>query len=341
MSGSSDEPSNTEQSSIDPFREMNRYDDRHEDYPSDAVFEPPRRTMTNYWAKFHAVRDCGGEVYLAEKTSYRSTGEKWAYELRCRSCGYGVDEDEVLFIGGEWYSTVGCLEHGRSLGDLWLPASRILELGPDPDEDEVSRALNLTRIERQASILGLSFGNETYRECDDCGQETWLLFDRRCRMCYDGEWTGRMTDTLSSAVKEILVRNNSFAHRLEREVDPFSIHDRLFEDKILWRANNLERVPRMVEVKQCLQDDSDDHWEYVLTDLTHTNEWRYHEDDVRDLFYDTGLYSRDVTKPIEDDEIREAYQHVCDHAFREVHDSKTHEVSGEQCYNCRLFREVA
>jgi len=331
----------TAQTSIDPFREMNRYDERDEDWPSSEVFEEPRRTLQNYWRKFHAVRDCGaGKVAYVEKTNSRPVDEKYEYSLRCWKCGHKVPEDEILFIGGEWFNNVGWLEYGDTTADLWLPEDRVLELGPDPDEDELVKALNLTRIERKASVFGLSFGNESYYECEDCGKESFLMFDNRCRMCYDGEWTERMQQTVDSAETSIRERNNSFVHRLEQEINPLSIKGRAFEDKILWRRHEAESVPQLVEVKQCLKDDSDGHWEYVLTDMTHTREWRYHEDDLADCFWDTGLYNRDEPKPVMDDRIREVFQRVCNHSFHTVHDSETTEPAGEQCINCRKKRDV-
>jgi len=127
----------TAQTSIDPFREMNRYDERDEDWPSSEVFEEPRRTLQNYWRKFHAVRDCGaGKVAYVEKTNSRPVDEKYEYSLRCWKCGHKVPEDEILFIGGEWFNNVGWLEYGDTTADLWLPEDRVLELGPDPDVAE-------------------------------------------------------------------------------------------------------------------------------------------------------------------------------------------------------------
>lgn len=329
----------TEQKNIDTFREMNRYDERDEDWPSAAVFETPRRTLGNYWMKFHAARDCGArKVFLIENTNHRPTSEKYEYSLRCWQCGHRIDEDEVLFIGGDWYSEHGWREYGRPLEDLWLPQSRVVELGPDPDRAELVRALKLGRIEREASFHGVAFKNERYDECRDCGRETMIRFDRRCRMCYDGEWTDRMQSTVESLGISVRERNHSFVHRLEKHVDPLSIKGRCFEDKILWRRHAQEPAPKLVEVKQCLQDDSDGHWEYVLTDMTHTTEDRYHEDDLADCFWDTGLYNDEHTKPVQDDRIREVYQRVCNHSFHTVHDPDSGEPTGEQCIHCRKKR---
>lgn len=305
--------STTEQSQIDPFREMNRYDERDEDWPSAAVFEEPRRTLHNGWRKFHATRDCGSHmVRFVEKSNSNPVGDKHEYRLYCWSCSYEVPEDEVLFIGGEWYKKQGCMEYARPLDDLRIPEERVLELGPDPEAIELVRVLNLGHIEREMSIHGLSFGNESYYECRDCGNETFLTFDDKCRMCYDGEWTERMQQTLAAAERCIRERNDSYVHRLEREIDPFSIKGRAFEDKILWRRHDAEPAPKLVEVKQCLRDDSDGHWEYILTDMTHTTEHRYHEDDLADCFWDTGLYNSDHVKPVQDPRIRDLWERVCE-----------------------------
>lgn len=329
------------QTSIDPFREINRYDERDEDWPSAEVFEEPRRTLGNYWMKFHAARDCGArKVAYVENTNHRPTSEKYEYSLRCWQCGHRVDEDEVLFVGGEWFNQVGWLEYGNTIEDLWMPPERVVELGPDPGQDELVKALNLSRIEREASVFGLTFGNERYYKCEDCGKETFLTFDDKCRMCYDGEWTDRMQKTVNAAEDSIRKRNNSFVHKVEQEIDPFSIKGRAFEDKILWRRHDAENVPKLVEVKQCLKDDSDGHWEYVLTDMTHTSEWRYHEDDLADCFWDTRLHNRDHPKPVMDDRIREVYQRVCEHSFHTVHDAETAEPTGEQCIDCRKKRDT-
>ncbi len=302
----------TEQTTIDPFREMNRYDERDEDYPSDAVYEPPRRTMGNGWAKFHAARDCGARnVAFVEDTDSRLAGEKWSYKLRCWSCGHRVDEDEVLFIGSDWYNEHGILASGKSIDDLWLPNDRVLDLGPDPGADELRNALELTRIEREASIHGLTFGNESYDECEDCGHETFVLFDGDCRMCYDGEWTDTMQRTLTTAGTSIRERNNSFVHRLESEIDPLQPSDIATEGEMLWRRYDAEGTTKVVEVTQRLEDHDDGHMEYVLWDPTHTKRWQYREEDLADCFWATGLYNEE-TKPVQDDRIREVWERVRD-----------------------------
>ncbi|EMA34114.1 hypothetical protein, partial [Halobiforma nitratireducens] len=119
-----------EQTQIDPFRALNRYDDRFEDWPSKEVFEPPRRTLANGWRKFHADRDCGSRnVYFRESTTHTPVSEKYEYDLVCRDCGYEIPETEVLFVGGQWYRDHGWETYGRPLEDLHLPADRVLALG--------------------------------------------------------------------------------------------------------------------------------------------------------------------------------------------------------------------
>lgn len=304
----------TEQTHIDPFREMNRYDGRNDEYRSAAVYEEPRRTLGNYWKKFHAARDCGaGNVSYIEQTTHNSAGDKHEYDLRCWECGHRVPEEEVLFVGGDWYSEHGWLEYGSMIDDLYLSPERVLELGPNPDRDELVTALNLRRIERNATPFGGGpIRPDQWHECETCDHGVPLLFDDQCRMCYGGEWTDRMQEAVNAYERKVREwHNNSFVHRLEQKIDPFSIKGRAFEDKILWRRHDSEGVPKLVEVKQCLKDDSDGHWEYVLTDVTHTREWRYHEDDIPDCFWDTGLYNKEP-KPIMDDRIREVWERVKD-----------------------------
>lgn len=331
----------TAQTTIDPFREMNRYDDRHEDWPSEAVFEPPRRTLANGWMKFHATRDCGArKVAFVEHTSHRPTDEKWAYSLRCWECGHRIDESEVLFLGGNWYSQHGWRTYGRSLEKLHLPPERVCELGPDPDQDELRHALTLGRIEREGKgILGFSFGRGTWYECDDCGHETPLTYDRKCRMCYDGEWTDQMQDDVAALATAVRERNDSFVHRLPTKLTPTEPAGVASEGEILWRRHDMEPTDKLVEVAQRLEDYDDGHMEYVLWDPTHTNRYRYREEDLNDCFWATGLYNEEP-KPVMDDRVREVYQRICDHSYHEVHDRETHEVAAEQCIHCRKRRPL-
>lgn len=331
-----------EQASLDVYREMNRYADRHEDYPSAAVYEQPRRTLNEGWRKFHATSECGrGKVAYVEETSTRPVGDKYEYRLRCWQCGHRVDETDILFVGGEWYNREGILAYGRTIDSLFIPPERVLDLGPDPDEDALLHALELSRIEQEAGpSVGGPIREDSWRECEDCGHRVPLRYDRRCRMCYQGEWTDQMQESVNAYERKVREwHNNSYVHRLEQHVDPFSIKGRAFPGKILWRRHQQESVPQLVEVTQCLQDDRDDHWEYVLTDMTHTRQWRYHEDDLTDCFWDTGLRNDEV-KPVMDDRIREVFQRVCEHSYHVVHDRDTGEPTGEQCIHCRKRRDL-
>lgn len=312
MSDSS--PSSHQQASIVPFHDLNRYDERHEDWRSDAVYGKPQRTLRNGWRKFHAARDCGAQnVSFVENSNHHTTTNRHEYDLRCWACGHRIDEDEVLFIGGKWYRETGWEAHGTTLDNLWLPKERILELGPDPDEEDLIQALDLTRIERSTSILGVTFGTEQYYECDDCEKETFLTYDGKCRMCYSGEWTDRMQQTLTTVKTSILKRNGSFKHQLENHIDPLSTKGRAYSGTILWRRrSDNDDLPKLVEIAQCLKDDDDGHWEYVLTNLEGTDEWRFHEDRLAEAFWDTSLRNQDGGDALDDECIQQAYQYVRD-----------------------------
>lgn len=108
---------------------------------------------------------------------------------------------------------------------------------------------------------------------------------------------------------------------------------------ILWRRHDNEPAPKLVEVTQRLQDVDSGHMEYVLQDMTHTTRDQYHEDDLADCFWPTGLHNEEV-KPIMDERIREVYQRVCDHSFTTVHDPETSEPAGEQCLHCRILLPI-
>jgi hypothetical protein len=186
------------QTSIQPFDDMNRYDGRHcrtdDGYPinSEAVYAPPRRTRANGWVKFHATHDCGKQnVRFIEHTSWYTSSERHEYRLYCGSCRHRVDEADVLFIGGDWYQEWGWRTYGRGLDDLFIPPERVLELGPDPDEGALKQVLDIGRIERGASVwFNTVTDRDRWKECEDCGHEVPVRFDDRCRMCYDGPWTG-------------------------------------------------------------------------------------------------------------------------------------------------------
>lgn len=326
-----------DQQTIDPYREMNRYDGLDDDWPSDEVYLPPKRTLANGWQKFHAARDCGqGKLHYVEKSGHRPTGERHEYAIRCWGCGYEIPEEEILFIGGDWWDEYGWQDYGRMLEDLYIPPGRVLELGPDPDQDDLRHALNLCRIERAAGPhLGGPLRPEQWRACGECGHEVPLRFDDRCRVCYDGEWTGRMQNALNTFERKIREwHNNSFVHRLEHHVDPLSIGGKAGEGQVLYRRHAQEGTTKLVIVTKRLKDIDDGHREYELADPTYTEYWQYHEEDLADCFWSTGLYDKH-REGVGNDEIREAYQWVCDHSFHEVHDSDTMEVAGEQCIRCQ------
>lgn len=305
------EKEDNSQSKIDPFYELNKYNEKTEDWPSAKAFETPRRTIYNGWRKFHADKGCGSDnvIYIENKNT--PIGEKYEYKLYCLDCGHEIDESEVLFIGGEWYRKQGWKTYGDTLENLHIPEHRILSLGPNPDQDELMGVLNITRIEQNLSSFGMTFRNESYDSCIQCGKETFLLFDEKCRMCYDGKVTNRMKDVLNTLVDQIRQRNNSFAHKLEKQIDPLSIKNRAFEGKILWRKNNKIDSPKVVEVIKCLQDDSDNSWMYIISDFKHEYEMLVDQDEIKDHFWDTGLYNKNNKKPIENDRLHDIYFRLC------------------------------
>lgn len=348
MTDADDAP--TRQTSIQPFDDMNRYEGRHDalddGFPiaSDEVYAPPRRTRANGWVKFHAHRDCGEQnVRFVEHTSWYTSSERHEYRLYCFSCRYKVDEHHVLFIGGDWWSEHGWRTYGRPLDDLYIPPERVLELGPDPDEDELKDALYISGVEYTAGpVLFNHVSNEDrWGACRDCGHAVPIRFDERCRMCYDGPWTERLQNTVDALERQVREHHNdSFGHRLERHVDPLSIGGRAHEGSVLWRRHAGESVSRMVVVTNVLEDLDDGHREYRLQDPTYTSVWMYREDDLADCFWDTGLDDHHL-EGLANDELREAWQHVCEHRFRMVYRREDGELvpAGEQCPNCRKWAD--
>ena len=339
----------TRQTSIQPFDEMNRYDGRdrrtEDGYPinSDEVYAPPRRTVANGWAKFHAVRDCGEQnVRYVEHTSWHTTSERHEYRLYCFSCRYEVDESDVLFIGGDWWNENGWRTYGRPVDDLFIPPERVLDLGPDPDEDELKDVLNIGRIERESGSLWHPFHTDRFEPCDECGNEVPIQFDGKCRMCYDGPWTDRLqkdVEIQANRVREWV--NSSYKHKLEQHVDPLFVGGKPGEGEVLWRRHDMEGTTKLVIVTKRLEDMDDGHREYELWDPTYTEKWQYREEDLADLFWSTGLYDRH-SEGVGNEEIREAYQWVCDHIYREVHtENEDGELvpDGEQCIHCRKRRD--
>lgn len=301
----------SDQTQIDPFRELNRYDDHDKDFRSRVVYEPPRRTLEHGWRKFHATRDCGrAKVNYVEQTTHRPGGEKWEFDLYCWECGHRVDEDEILFIGGQWYTENGWQTYGKGIERLYIPPARVLELGPDPDRDELRNALELGRIEREAAVPHMfSFGRDVGDGCEDCGASVPVRFDGRCRMCYDGPWTDRLTDTIATLARAVRERNHSFAHRLPTQLSPTEPGGAPSCGTILWRRHDAEGTPKLVQVSQRLEDTDSGHMEYVLWDPTHTERWQYHEDDLEDCFWDTGI-NVDHGKPVGDERVQALWERV-------------------------------
>lgn len=299
------------QQKLDTFRIMNRYPDRDADQWSESVFEPPRRTLHNGWRKFHAAQDCGSDsVVYVEQRSHRPIGDRYEYHLVCWSCGHEISEDEVLFVGGDWWRENGWRSYGRPLESLSLPTDRVLDLGPDPDADELKQALNLTRIEQQAGPhVGGPIRSDQWSECEDCDRPVPILFDDRCRMCYDGEWTDRMAESLVAYEQKVRVwHNNSFVHRLEKHVDP--TRPGPYPGQILWRRRADGETTKLVEVVQRLVDIDDDDREIRVVDPERTREWTLDEDDVAEQFWDTGIQNELDTDT--DERVREVYSRVID-----------------------------
>lgn len=300
----------TQQTNIDQYRVMNRYDERNQPWPSTTVYESPRRTTRNGWAKFHADRECGRKnVVYVEARSRGITTDKREYRLRCTSCGHFIDEDEVLFIGGKWYNTVGIRHYTRPVDQLMIPPERVLELGPNPDQEELINALEVSWAESQMSTHGLAFGCESYSECEDCGEETFVLFGDQCRMCYGGEITEQMWDVLGSLERSIRERNGSFVHRLPEKVDPLASLDQIPRHRVLWRRCSnpeTETYPRVIVIKDLLESQVTGERTYVATDPRDGSTYRISEDEIGELFYDTGASDSQRSQPPSLDHVLDA-----------------------------------
>lgn len=304
----------SEQTTIDPFRELNCYDDHDAEFRSSAVYDTPRRTASNGWRKYHADRDCGSRrVCYVESDASVYSSDKYDYDLFCWDCGYSIPESGVLFVGGNWYREHGWKHFGRPLEDLFLPTDRVLGLGPTPDRDELVDALEVSRIEREASVPHMfSFGkSDGFEDCERCESTVPIRFDERCRACYDGKWTDRMDTTIEALARSVRERNQSFRHRLPTQLSPTEPGSALLCGSILWRRHDCENTTKLVTVTQRLEDADSGHMEYVLQDPTLTERWQYHEDGLEDCFWDTGLRSNEV-KPVMNDRIRELWTRVRD-----------------------------
>lgn len=285
------------QKKIDTFAELNRYPNRDKQYPSTEVFTHPLRTTKNGWKKFHATNECGREVYYMESPTNGSLGEKWEFQLYCHHCGHKVNESNVLFIGGDWWSENGWEYYEGMLGNLFLPEERIIDLGPDPDREEVEHALTISRIEQEASSQILGFGLHSDDEqitetCDECDQPTALTFDSRCRLCYTGVWTDSLqhtVDTLGREIKEQI--NNSHKHKIHSKVDPTHTGSAI-PGELLWRKQTSTNEPKVIEIKRRFKDTQTGEFVYLVTGKTDNWEQLYDTETIVDSFYDTGLNTR-------------------------------------------------
>lgn len=98
---------------------------------------------------------------------------------------------------------------------------------------------------------------------------------------------------------------------------------------ILRCVSEAERVEPLLEVVTRYRDIDTGQMEYELSCPSHTGYYQYHQEDVDDLFVDTGL-TNDERKPIMDDEIRSAYQELHDHSWTETVSKSL------QCPHCRM-----
>ena len=107
-------------------------------------------------------------------------------------------------------------------------------------------------------------------------------------------------------------------------------------------THEAEGAPPLVEVENRLYDVDQEVWKYELTCPTHTWYSTYREEDFGPpTFEDTSMTKPDgCVKPIEDEEIRERYQELCNHSsWVVVHDRETDEAVGERCVACQVMKE--
>jgi hypothetical protein len=111
---------------------------------------------------------------------------------------------------------------------------------------------------------------------------------------------------------------------------------------ILRLESESENVEPIISVEQRLQVVDEGHYYYELCCPTLTGYYSYHQEDVEDLFSDTGITHEGVEhsrKPIEDDRVQELYESLCDHSWHAVHDPETMEKDGFVCSGCRARRD--
>lgn len=202
-----------EQSKIDLFSHQNRYNERDEDYPSSEVYEHPLRTFANGWKKWHASRDCGrSKIHYLEMNHSKPVGDRYEWILYCFECGHEIPEDEVLFIDYEWFNQFAIDVYDERFDELWLPQERVLEIGPNPNSDELLKALELTKIELDARSdllqIGFKMWNGPYN-CNECEKEIPARLEGCCLDCYDGDVTTEMTDVMSHPYGDELIHSSS------------------------------------------------------------------------------------------------------------------------------------
>jgi len=313
MTETNESDHSSKQTHIDPFRELNRYEGSDKEYRSAEVYEPPRRTAVHGWKKFHATHDCGSDnvVFTEDRAGGISSSPKYDYDIWCRKCGFKLDEDQVLFIGGQWYTEVGWKTYRRPLDDLHIPSHRVLELGPNPSKEKLKEVLNLGRIEREGSnLISFLYGQERVYECEDCSNETLLTYDGYCRMCYDGTWTNRMQEEVNAFGIQVRERNDSYSHRLDRQITPSLPRDTISNGAILWRRNTKTDYPKLVEVTKRLKNRDTGEKVYILTPVGGTNTHTYTQDEIDEVFYSTGIHNRSEQNALEDDRISEIFENA-------------------------------
>lgn len=76
----------------------------------------------------------------------------------------------------------------------------------------------------------------------------------RCRMCYDGEWTDRMTPTLVVFDWAVREHNQSVKHRLPTKLSPIERGDSPAVSEVLWHRHDTKNTAKFVEVTRRLED---------------------------------------------------------------------------------------
>lgn len=129
------------------------------------------------------------------------------------------------------------------------------------------------------------------------------------------------------------------AHDLYEDGDPDQQPERypVRPGAILTCESDAERCPPVVHIVDRYRSLDDDHVEYELADLTHTEYLQYRHEDLHAVFADAGLTHRNG-KPITDERCRRLLQQRCEHSFHTVHRREDGRPWGERCISCRLTR---